>query len=127
MLLGYTYTSDNSGDVQCHQWGSSDVWLLSLTDTTYIGINNRLLSNINIRVYPNPADQEVIFELLNPQVSSGATLSIFNDLGESVAEFAFDGIKDKYSWNTKEILSGLYFYQLSEKDRGEKGKFLIKH
>lgn len=127
MLLGYTYTTDNSGDVQCHHWGICDAWLLSLTDTTYIGINNQLHSNNYLRVYPNPADQDVIFELLDPQVSSGARLSIFNDLGVFLAEFLFERTNDKYTWNTKERVPGLYFYQLSDKDRSERGKFLIKH
>lgn len=126
MLLGYTTTIDNSGNVNCYNHGSADVWLLSLTDTTFIGIDEIYPNKNPIQVYPNPANREVVFEYKISQSNPGTTLRIYNDFGQIVKEFSIEDVKGKIIWNSEQVSSGLYYYDFSNSQLRKTGKILIQ-
>jgi hypothetical protein len=122
MLLGYKndYGLDN-----CH--GSVDMWLVSLTDTTTIGIAEINQDKTPLLVYPNPASKEVVFEYKILHCNAETTLRIYNEFGEMVKEFSMNDTQGKIIWNSEKVSSGLYFYQLINKDNIRNGKFIIRH
>lgn len=125
MLLGYTTNIDNSGNVNCYNHGSADVWLLSLTDTTFIGIDEINPNKNPIQVYPNPANREVVFEYKIPQNNSRTILRIYNDFGQIVKEFSIEDVQGKIIWNAELTSSGLYYYSLCNARLMKTGKIII--
>ena len=126
MLLGGTQTSDNSGDVQCnhHGYGTNDVWLLSVTDTTYVGINEMNSGKKNIHVYPNPADRQVTFEY---NMHKNGIINIFNNFGQVLFKNSIDATTNHLIWDSSIVPSGFYFYQIVIDDNNFCGKFCITH
>jgi hypothetical protein len=122
MLLGSKY---GYGYENCY--GRTDMWLVSLTDTTTIGIAEINQDKNPLLVYPNPASKEVVFEYKNFQSNAETTLKIYNEFGEKVKEFSRKDMQGKISWNSEQVSSGLYFYQLINKDNIRNGKFIIHH
>lgn len=92
LLLGGTNTSDNSGDVQCnhHGPGTSDVWLISVRDTTFVGIDEKRENYQSVAVYPNPSKEFVVFE--SPVANEINTINIFNSIGENVKNLTLSPI-----------------------------------
>lgn len=127
ILLGYTNTINNSGNVNCHEWGSKDIWMVSLTDTTYTGIVDKNNFENPLRVYPNPANREVVFKYQFPQNNPGTTLRIYNVFGQIIKEFSLEDMQGKIIWNAERALSGLYIYQLVNYVNTSNGKFCIIH
>jgi hypothetical protein len=118
-----------SFDVQCDPHGSypdEDFWVFEIKDTT-VGIPQTNAKQ-QLKAYPNPANNYVIFE--NPVIArSGVTkqspmLAITNTLGQQIAQLE---IKDaKTVWDTRQVYSGVYFYRVVIKDTPYSGKIMIQ-
>ncbi|GAB2777261.1 hypothetical protein GCM10027275_20340 [Rhabdobacter roseus] len=79
-------------------------------------------------IYPNPASEyaEVDYTL-NASVRD-AKIIFYNVLGSSVAEYALDRTDRKLRVNTREMPSGIYFYQLAvEGKKVATKKMLVRH
>ena len=79
-------------------------------------------------IYPNPASEyaEVDYTV-NPSVRD-AKLIFYNVLGSSVAEYNLDRADRKLRVNTREMPSGVYFYQLAvEGKKVATKKMLVRH
>jgi hypothetical protein len=122
LLLGGTTTSDNSGDVQCNHHGpnTSDVWFLSVTDTTYVGVDNQKKKNNNVTIYPNPATNNITIELSGAVKES--TVSIFNIEGQQLITRQITKPKTQVDIST--LPSGVYFVRLTNNKTVEVGKFV---
>jgi len=129
LLLGGTTTSDNSGDVQCNHHGpnTSDVWLLSVRDTTFVGIDNQQEKKNNIIVYPNPANEFVVFE--SPIANEINTINIFNSIGENVKNLTLSPIDKQVKWNVSKQPNGVYYFSAfdSKSKWTSNGKIVIIH
>ena len=80
-------------------------------ESNLVGLSTANQNNeITVNVYPNPAKDDVTFEIKNAQ-QSNYTLQIFNNLGSTVLQ--------RYISNNKIIIqkgnlpAGIYFYQVS--------------
>jgi hypothetical protein len=65
--------------------------------------------------YPNPFNPRTVIEFSLPEDVSNAKLSIFNALGEKVAELVNEALtagKYKYQWNAQNVATGMYIYEL---------------
>jgi hypothetical protein len=75
---------------------------------------NKLASQNNLKLYPNPFTNTATLEFDNPQ-SRSHQLSVFNTLGQLVMSIGY--IKsNKFLIDRKDLQSGLYFYQLHNED-----------
>jgi hypothetical protein len=65
--------------------------------------------------YPNPFNPVTTIEFSLPEDVSGAKLTIYNMLGEKVAELVNNSLekgKYQYRWNAQNFASGMYIYEL---------------
>ncbi len=114
MLLGGTETSDNSGDVNCehHGPGTGDFWLLSVTDSTYVG-QEILKSKIEqIQIYPNPGSRIITFEYNLDESAAPGNIVIFDVLGKVQQVFPLHESKGKIQWNVEGVRPGMFYCQL---------------
>ena len=68
-------------------------------------------------VYPNPASTHVTFEVENPSV-----ITVYSSDGKLVLEKT---INRKYIMDVQNLATGLYFYQISNKDEIKSSKFQV--
>ena len=80
--------------------------------------------------YPNPFNPSTVIEFSLPEDASNVTLSIYNALGEKVAELvntALTAGKYQYQWNAQNVATGMYVYELrTDKFVSVKKMVLIK-
>jgi len=65
--------------------------------------------------YPNPFNPSTTIEFSLPEDVSNVKLSIYNVLGERVAELVNTSLaagKYQYQWNARDIATGMYIYEL---------------
>jgi hypothetical protein len=65
--------------------------------------------------YPNPFNPSTLIEFSLPEDASNVTLSIYNALGEKVAELVNTSLtagRYQYQWNAQNVATGMYIYQL---------------
>jgi photosystem II stability/assembly factor-like uncharacterized protein len=65
--------------------------------------------------YPNPFNPSTVIEFSLPEDVSNVKLSIYNTLGEKVAELVNTNLvagKYQYQWNAKNVATGMYIYEL---------------
>jgi hypothetical protein len=65
--------------------------------------------------YPNPFNPSTTIEFSLPEDVSNVKLSIYNTLGEKVAELVNTSLiagKYSYQWNAKNVATGMYIYEL---------------
>ncbi|MBV6419291.1 MAG: hypothetical protein DAHOPDDO_00507 [Ignavibacteriaceae bacterium] len=65
--------------------------------------------------YPNPFNPGTVIEFTLPEDVSNAKLSIYNALGEKVAELVNTSLQagyHSYYWNAKDFATGMYIYEL---------------
>ena len=129
MLLGATETSDNSGDVQCnhHGPGTNDVWLLSVTDTTYVGMNEIKGVSFKITVSPNPANENIKFTASKANYSSNALIRIFNNFGQQVSSLFLNNGESTVEYNSSSTPEGLYYFNYNSNQFYGVGKIVIIH
>jgi hypothetical protein len=78
--------------------------------------------------YPNPFNPSTTIEFSIPVFSSNVVLSIYNVMGEKVAELfnkSFDVGSYQYNWNAENLASGIYFYELKASDFLEVKKMIL--
>ena len=127
-LLGYVGTSNHSGNVQCdnHGPGRTDVWLVSATDTTVMGIGKSLIDDQTLQLFPNPASDEISFVLPGWFDSRGSIIRIYNTLGQIQAKINLNPGQKKATWKFTGQKPGCYFYFIKGNYFQFKGKFFIR-
>ncbi len=83
-----------------------------------------------VQNYPNPFNPSTTIEFSLPENVKNVRFSIYNVLGEKVAELVNGSMqagKYQYQWNAKEFASGIYIYELkTEKFISIKKMILLK-
>jgi hypothetical protein len=112
---------------------------IRLTDVTGIGMNTMLKSGESVTIsdsridklmvsgetiptvyaleqnYPNPFNPSTVIEFSLPEDVSNVKLSVYNALGEKVAELVNSSLaagRYSYQWNAKNVATGMYIYEL---------------
>jgi hypothetical protein len=103
--------------------GSQDVWLLKV-DSNFCESNVSCgyptgVRNINFEMgvmslYPNPAQNELIFKFENG-VSEDATIAFIDILGKLVVEYSLQiNVNNEVKLNVSELPNGLYYYRIKQ-------------
>ncbi|MBE9480207.1 MAG: T9SS type A sorting domain-containing protein [Bacteroidetes bacterium] len=127
------YKSGND-DIQCdiHANGDRDVWVFEIEDTSTNIINTQKTDNA-IKVYPNPATDYVVFKIKDKSKKikgDNVIIRISNVFGEVVTTLPIknnqSSIKNQeIVWDTRNIKSGVYFYNLNLEGFSKIGKIVI--
>jgi hypothetical protein len=129
MLLGYSINWDLHGEYHCYNNGNPDAWLVSVTDTTYIGIDEKKRNKNSIQVYPNPSKEYVVFESLKTNETNRIYIQIFNSIGENVKKITLRPLDKQVKWNVSKQPGGVYYFTAFDSTSNLKsnGKFVIIH
>jgi hypothetical protein len=103
--------------------GSQDIWLLKV-DSNFCESNVSCgyptgVRNINFEMgvmslYPNPAQNELIFKFENG-VSEDATIAFMDILGKLVVEYPLQiNVNNEAKLNVSELPNGLYYYRIKQ-------------
>ena len=110
-----TYTWDESAS----KWGLSIRLTYYYSNPNVTSIYN--VSSTELKVYPNPATEFVVFEGIN--TSSSAYVELFDIQGRIVLSQAIDHNQKVY---VQQLYQGLYLYKYSVNDKTYTGKLIIK-
>jgi hypothetical protein len=80
----------------------------------------------NIKLYPNPADQELTIELPSP-VKESTTLRLANQWGQYTEMSAFSEGEQKKTISTSGLSDGVYILQIGANDSAVRAKVVILH
>ncbi len=108
--------------------GKEDAYIVKVNEEGNITTNTTELFNnpFDIKVYPNPAKDNIIFKTNKIDIPKNSSISIFDVSGNKMFEYYTDGVnKDKTiditKWNT-----GMYVYILmSNNHQLNEGKFTV--
>jgi len=103
------------------QWSDS----LVLQVRTCIGINET--NEIGFLVWPNPANDKVVFSYTIPETKEGAQLTITDALGRQIITFDLNGSRGEKILHTHNLRPGVYFYTLSTVNVSKVGKLVISY
>jgi|GEM_PF-2724524 len=91
----------------------------STGDISNVGINNNATTD-RIRVYPNPANEHVVFE--STKIKSGL-ISVSDIYGRAVAQIPLTG--EKTVWDAREMQPGIYLFTFGNEKSTNSGKIVI--
>jgi hypothetical protein len=77
-----------------------------------------------LKVYPNPANNQITFEL--PQVTKESLLQIKDVFGKTVNEVSLLREQAQFVWDCSQIPRGVFFYQTEINGEVYRGKILIQ-
>jgi hypothetical protein len=123
VITATLFGNANSGDVSCMTTpiGGYDIWLIQLRDTTFVSTNHVPFDAGMVKVYPNPANDYVVFELKKPLPSG--TITITDLMGRTVDSMQITG--EKTVWQPAGIPSGVYLYRIKGASAIASGKLVI--
>jgi hypothetical protein len=76
--------------------------------------------NMDLKVYPNPADQYIVVETGSSQPS---TFKLFDFIGNLMID---SEISDKEQLSVKQLEAGMYYYKIISESRLQVGKIMIR-
>jgi hypothetical protein len=126
LLLGSSNSTKNSGDVKCNftELGEMDIWLVSMTDTTYVGIDDNKNRNSTFKVFPNPANSRITISYISP-LPGETDISIFKITGEEVMVGKFRS-QHPFEMDVSNLPKGMYLVKLQTRSGVETQKFVIQ-
>ena len=127
LLISGTIDNSNTGDVNCNLHGASDIWVVEIKDTS-TNVINQIENKKWLKVYPNPAQDYVVFKI--KVKGDNVIIRISNVFGEIVTTLPIknnqSSIKNQeIIWDTRNIKSGVYFYNLNLEGFSKIGKIVI--
>ncbi len=122
-VIATTIYDFNSGQVECPTTnGSYQVWMIQVRDTTVVSVHEKPLAVNAVKVYPNPANEYILFELQKP-LHTG-TITITDIYGREIAQIPVIG--EKTVWQTEGVKPGVYLYRWQTPDGSASGKLMIR-
>jgi hypothetical protein len=143
MILGVENSPDNSFDVQCNHHGTTlytDVWLMNVTDTTIIGLNEIKNNASQLIVTPNPASgkisvtlpQSLVINHSNPKMNptviynwDNTLLYVYSIDGSKIYEKEIPKSQPKLEFDVSTWHQGLYYFRLLYGDAVVAGEKVI--
>lgn len=117
---------NNSFDVSCNLHGySEDYWVFEIKDTT-TSLFDTPATQDNVKVYPNPARDYVVFSTFTKASADRELQSeilITNIFGQEVVRIPVK--EEKTVWDTRQTKKGIYFYILELEGKVVSGKLVI--
>ncbi len=122
----YTWTVPNTPSTQClvRISDASNSSVNDVSDNTFTIEQSVSVEDLNSGIpdeyglyqsYPNPFNPSTVIEFALPENVSNVKLSIYNMLGEKVAEpvnTELSAGKYRYQWNAQDFATGMYIYEL---------------
>jgi len=122
----YNWTIPNTPSIQClvRISDASNPSVNDVSDSTFTIEGGVSVENLNSGIpdkynlyqsYPNPFNPSTVIEFSLPEEVANVKLSVYNALGEKVAELVNTSLtagKYRYQWNAQDLTTGMYIYEL---------------
>jgi hypothetical protein len=120
-----------SYDVACAPhggYGDEDWWVFEIKDTT-TGIFDTPAKQDNVKVYPSPAGEYVVFEFevrgsKFEVEKTNREIQILNVFGKEITSLQVNA--EKTVWDTRQVQNGVYFYRLEMAGKMYGGKIVVQ-
>lgn len=122
----YSYTFNTAGayTYQCDPHSGAGMSGQISVNAVTTGIAE--IDSKQLRVFPNPAKEEVNFDVSGLDIEEEMVINLYNTLGELVKQVKI-GEEQLLTISTVDLSAGVYFYQLqTEAEILEKGKLVVK-
>ncbi len=125
----FEYTYDINGNMTSYiyylWYESSGQWIANAKNNYYYSEHDitsaQVIPEREIKVYPNPASEYVLFDLSD--VSESATVELYDIQGKKVLE---QKLSDNKQISVSNLSTGLYMYRLNDSGFISKGKILVE-
>ncbi|MDP2723799.1 MAG: T9SS type A sorting domain-containing protein [Bacteroidales bacterium] len=87
---------------------------------TCVGVEENAANGLGLRVYPNPANELVLFETLGNKLT---TVTIYSHTGQLVEKLVLNAARTQ--WNIGSLPRGLYFYHAEQDGKMVAGKLVL--
>jgi len=104
-------------------WVDRDFWVYEILKDDTVHIITSDAGAKGIWVYPNPAKDYILFEVQSTKVKTGNEIRILDTYGREV--FRMPVSKNITVWDTKDIDSGIYFYNFRCNTTVQSGTIII--
>ena len=120
--ISFNGTGSLDVDSVCYSTQKGLIPALSMSTTSHVsGVKNVKSIFNNVSVYPNPASDNVNFEVSLDAVAKQVTYNVIDNMGRHIAtEKHFNVQNDSYQYNTNKLPSGNYYIVISAD-----GQFMI--
>ncbi|MCF8296029.1 MAG: T9SS type A sorting domain-containing protein [Saprospiraceae bacterium] len=102
---------------------SVDSIVIGVVNCDTVGVNQLVINNQELVIYPNPASGYMIVEF-NEFQHQDCKFELYDNIGRKVLERVLKKGESKYQLSTGKLESGVYFYKL-EAGESYKGKIII--
>ena len=99
---------------------SSDINFVTGIETNYI------LNNAELKVYPNPANNNIYINFKNNTINPLYNISVTDILGKELKHLVIES-KTLITINTSDLADGLYFINVTDKDFSTTQKLIVHH
>ncbi len=91
---------------------------------TITSINQPVLNQSSLSTFPNPTSSTINFSF-DDIIKDNLDLTIFNIAGQQIAQFKLEEGQKAFRIDLGRLSSGIYFYEISNKDINHSGKLTI--
>jgi hypothetical protein len=121
-IIASSSKSNMSGDKTENSNGDWDYWIVKLYADTTTGISNLQVTNYDLKVFPNPAKDEITIAGYALQNNQPAVLKIYDVMGNEVYHSSVTTLNIKLK--TLNFSPGVYFVQLQTGAKVSRVKFV---
>ena len=106
-------------DAPFTQYQSQHIWVLKVDsfgcDTPgchTVGINELVIRNQELVIYPNPASYELNVEFIQSSMQRNCILNVYNSMGVRVKSVEIPKVNKNYKFNIMDLQNGIYFVHI---------------
>ena len=98
--------------MQCNPnpWGKESAWLVSMTDTTWVGIDDNKTRNSIFNIFPNPSNTIITISTIT-NLAGETNISIFNITGAKATQGKFIN-QNRIVMDVSNLPKGMYLLKL---------------
>ncbi len=121
----FTADEDSVGisyDTLQNSYGCDSIIVTHRTYQTAIGVDNNILLENNIKIYPNPLKEILFIETKN--LNTSFQIEILNTIGQTLESYNISEKQGKISKNISYLENGIYFIRVTVGQKTEVFRFL---
>lgn len=123
--INFRFVITSNNNINKEGWGIDNICIEKLS-TCFVNVNTASNNSTSLKLYPNPANQNITFELQLLPSTNSLTITIHNLLGEVLVN-NIETITQPFlikTININEWPSGIYFYTIKTSSGLFTGKFI---
>jgi len=112
--------SISGSSIPNYTFGFGRIDALAAVNSVLASVNEISKPEVNVKTYPNPFSQKVIFELTNWKTST--KFQLVSIIGQVLISETWGYPKTEYEFDLSNLANGIYFYKLESKTNNIEGR-----